>query len=520
MKLSIAETIFNDSLIHLSEETEIIGELRFAGNLQVDAKVSGKLISESGAVVINKQGHVKASVEAGTVEVHGVVEGTITAKKRVQIHSGGRVYGDIYTPALNVEPGALFDGKCHMLEEELTNGNNGSKAPAGTNHVGHNGSSPIAPTELFIDTSETTIKLADVDWEKRFAELDKKYMEAVARAEAADEMKERAEYDINKVLESKEIAERARARAESLLEEAEEKRTAAESRAESEAQRRRDIECELTGIREEIERAPREHVTHDRSAAQTLPLQHEFEAVREELEQRCREAEARLAAETVRRLSAEQQLREVEELHQQKLSATEDETAKHLEQTEALAREAVEARAGVEAALEDAEKKRSAAEEQARLAERAVQNANAAVQETEEMLNNVKKRLEHETRLRLSAEQKVTAFAQSLKINPNIDTSNVETEVTKACAKLRNSAVSEESYQRLLKELWNERKSRLEAEKSRGQSNAGTRSSSMQVARDEMRKWSPSAKLAVYGLSIALLLIVLSLLVIAAYYLL
>jgi cytoskeletal protein CcmA (bactofilin family) len=33
----------------------------------------------------------------------------------VKIHSTGRVYGDIYTPALIIEHGAVFDGKCHML---------------------------------------------------------------------------------------------------------------------------------------------------------------------------------------------------------------------------------------------------------------------------------------------------------------------------------------------------------------------------------------------------------------------
>jgi cytoskeletal protein CcmA (bactofilin family) len=65
-----------------------------------------------------EKGCIKATVQVGAVEVSGIVEGTITAKNSVKIHSTGRVYGDIYTPALIIEHGAVFDGKCHMLENK------------------------------------------------------------------------------------------------------------------------------------------------------------------------------------------------------------------------------------------------------------------------------------------------------------------------------------------------------------------------------------------------------------------
>ena len=74
-----------------------------------------------------EKGVVKATVQVGVVEVSGIVEGTITAKNSVKIHSTGRVYGDIYTPALIIDHGAVFDGKCHMLESK----NNTSKDFAG-----------------------------------------------------------------------------------------------------------------------------------------------------------------------------------------------------------------------------------------------------------------------------------------------------------------------------------------------------------------------------------------------------
>jgi len=105
-----------DLRTRLGEGMEVNGEVRFTEVLRVDAKVSGKIISDSGSLVVSEQGQAHAAIEVGFVEVFGTVEGTITAKYKVEIHSGGRVYGDIYTPILNIEPGALFDGKCHMLE--------------------------------------------------------------------------------------------------------------------------------------------------------------------------------------------------------------------------------------------------------------------------------------------------------------------------------------------------------------------------------------------------------------------
>ena len=106
-----------DIRTRLGEGTEINGEVRFTEVLKVDAKVSGKVISDSGSLVVSEQGQVNAEIEAGFVEVFGIVEGKITAKYKVEIRPGGRVYGDIFTPVLNIEHGAFFDGKCHMIDE-------------------------------------------------------------------------------------------------------------------------------------------------------------------------------------------------------------------------------------------------------------------------------------------------------------------------------------------------------------------------------------------------------------------
>lgn len=98
----------------LCEGMEIIGEVKFTDSMRVDTRISGKVLSDSGSLVVGEKGHLQATIEAGSVEVFGTVEGSVTAKYKVQIRAGARVIGDIITPDLNIEHGAFFDGKCHV----------------------------------------------------------------------------------------------------------------------------------------------------------------------------------------------------------------------------------------------------------------------------------------------------------------------------------------------------------------------------------------------------------------------
>jgi cytoskeletal protein CcmA (bactofilin family) len=49
------------------------------------------------------------------VVIAGKFDGVIFAKGRVEIQAKGVVTGEIHTPCLMIEPGGIFDGRCHML---------------------------------------------------------------------------------------------------------------------------------------------------------------------------------------------------------------------------------------------------------------------------------------------------------------------------------------------------------------------------------------------------------------------
>ena len=107
----------------LSEGTEIEGEVRFLEELRVDGRIDGRIVSESGRLMVGETGRVEADIHVGTASISGTVSGTLLASVKVEIHSTGRFYGNIHAPALIIEEGAVFEGNCAMAS--------GSAAPPG-----------------------------------------------------------------------------------------------------------------------------------------------------------------------------------------------------------------------------------------------------------------------------------------------------------------------------------------------------------------------------------------------------
>ena len=98
----------------ISRGVEVSGDVRFAGMLQVEGRVSGKLISESGTLVIEETGEVNADVEVGVCVIRGALHGNLNIGSRVEVSKTGRIQGDIRSPVLIVEEGALLMGSVLM----------------------------------------------------------------------------------------------------------------------------------------------------------------------------------------------------------------------------------------------------------------------------------------------------------------------------------------------------------------------------------------------------------------------
>lgn len=98
----------------ISRGVQISGDVLFADALFVEGKVIGKLISESGSLLIEQTGDVQADIEVGICVIRGKVRGSVTCKSRAEIYKTGCVEGDINSPVLLVEEGALLSGAINM----------------------------------------------------------------------------------------------------------------------------------------------------------------------------------------------------------------------------------------------------------------------------------------------------------------------------------------------------------------------------------------------------------------------
>jgi cytoskeletal protein CcmA (bactofilin family) len=106
--------------------TELTGEANFKGMLRVDGHLSGKVHSDEGTLIVSTNGVIDANVEVAIAQIHGTVNGDITATKRIEMGRVARVTGNIQTPSLIIEQGAIFEGGCRMTQPDDT-GQNGKK---------------------------------------------------------------------------------------------------------------------------------------------------------------------------------------------------------------------------------------------------------------------------------------------------------------------------------------------------------------------------------------------------------
>jgi cytoskeletal protein CcmA (bactofilin family) len=96
--------------------TVMTGEATFRGMLRVDGHLTGRVMSDDGTLIVGTGGQVDADIEVAIAIVNGTVNGDIIASQRLELGRAARVSGNIQTPALMVEQGAIFEGSCRMVQ--------------------------------------------------------------------------------------------------------------------------------------------------------------------------------------------------------------------------------------------------------------------------------------------------------------------------------------------------------------------------------------------------------------------
>ena len=100
----------------LSSGTIIRGDVIAEEDLRVDAQVEGN-IECKGKVIVGSGGVVTGYIKCKNAELMGLVAGNIFVDGRLTLKASVNYSGDITARALEVEPGAVFNGACKMITD-------------------------------------------------------------------------------------------------------------------------------------------------------------------------------------------------------------------------------------------------------------------------------------------------------------------------------------------------------------------------------------------------------------------
>lgn len=101
-----------DSLIGAG--TRVEGDVSFSGGLRVDGQVRGNVVAEgneSGTLVLSDQARIEGEIRVSHVVINGTVVGPVHAGEYLELQGKARVTGDVYYKTMEIQLGAVVEGR-------------------------------------------------------------------------------------------------------------------------------------------------------------------------------------------------------------------------------------------------------------------------------------------------------------------------------------------------------------------------------------------------------------------------
>lgn len=98
----------------IGRQTEIHGDIRFAGGLHVDGTIKGAVTGapdKAASLSVSEFGLIEGDVRVSTVILNGTVVGDVRTSERLVLNAKARVTGNVYYKVLQMEPGAMINGQ-------------------------------------------------------------------------------------------------------------------------------------------------------------------------------------------------------------------------------------------------------------------------------------------------------------------------------------------------------------------------------------------------------------------------
>lgn len=101
-----------DSLIGAG--TTIEGNLNFSGGLRIDGQINGNVVAIQGkpsTLVLSEHAQVNGEVNVTHLVINGSISGPVFASEYMELQSKAKVNGDVHYTTLEIQLGAIVDGR-------------------------------------------------------------------------------------------------------------------------------------------------------------------------------------------------------------------------------------------------------------------------------------------------------------------------------------------------------------------------------------------------------------------------
>ena len=101
----------------IGEDYVFTGELKGTALIRIEGKIIGNVTVEAG-VVLGEKGIIEGNIKTKSAIIYGTVNGNVKATQ-LEIKKTGNITGDISTDVLEIEIGAMYNGKLNMQRPQI-----------------------------------------------------------------------------------------------------------------------------------------------------------------------------------------------------------------------------------------------------------------------------------------------------------------------------------------------------------------------------------------------------------------
>jgi len=102
-------------------DTRIEGDIHFSGGLRIDGAIRGN-VSEPNAspstLILSEHGSIEGAVSASKLVINGKITGSVKASQFIELQSKAHITGDVHYKSLEMQTGAVIEGKLVYLGEQ------------------------------------------------------------------------------------------------------------------------------------------------------------------------------------------------------------------------------------------------------------------------------------------------------------------------------------------------------------------------------------------------------------------